>query len=92
MRWIDVVADLRPLQAQLGVAEVVAHRRGARREDREVDPALALHPDLVRLEPGADLIVRDCGGPCRVGHGVPALERLDLLGPEVSEDVLGPLV
>jgi hypothetical protein len=39
----EVVADLRPFLADREVADVMAHARGARREDREVGAALALN-------------------------------------------------
>ncbi len=53
----QVVADLGPLLADRLVADVMAHARGARREDRQVGVALALQFELVLLDAFLDLVV-----------------------------------
>ncbi len=55
----EVVAQHRPLAARRLVADVVRHEARARREDRDVGPALALHLELRVLEALADLVVAD---------------------------------
>src|SRR5207244_11213856 len=58
-------------------AELVAHPGGARREDRQVGAALALHLELTALDRLADLVVADCRARRRrFARGM----RLDLLG------------
>ena len=54
-----LVAHLRPGQADVVVADVVAHAHGARGEDREVGAALALQLELRAFEALADLVVGD---------------------------------
>ena len=53
------VADLRPVAAGRPVADVMAHARCARREDRDVAAALPLELELGALQRLADLIVGD---------------------------------
>src|SRR5205823_167504 len=53
----QLVAGGRPRLAGRRVAEVVAHAGGARREDRQVGAALALHLELAALDRLADLVV-----------------------------------
>ena len=55
----QVVAGLRPVLARRLVADVMRHRRRARREDREVGAALALELELRAFEALADLVVAD---------------------------------
>ncbi len=55
----QLVADLRPLQAQPGVTDVMRHAGGARREDRQAGAALALQLELRALHARADLVVAD---------------------------------
>ena len=55
----QVVAVLRPELRRVGVADVVTHPRRPRREDAEVDPALALETELVRFETLSKLVVGD---------------------------------
>ena len=55
----EIVADARPLLADLGVADVVRHAGRARRENRHVGAALALQFELRALEALADLVVGD---------------------------------
>ena len=53
----QIVAVLGPVQAGRRVADVVRHRRRARREDRDVGAALALQLQLRVLQALADLVV-----------------------------------
>src|SRR5262249_48339012 len=53
----EVVADLRPFQADGLVADVVPHAGGPRREDRDVGAALALELELRARQALADLVV-----------------------------------
>jgi hypothetical protein len=53
----QIVADLRPFEADALVADVMAHAGGARREDREVGATLALQLELVLLDAFADFVV-----------------------------------
>jgi hypothetical protein len=39
---------------------MVGHGRSAGRENRKIGATLALQPQLVRLDAGADFIVADC--------------------------------
>ena len=55
----EVIADLRPREADAEVADVVTHSRRARREDREVDAAFAPGSSPARLRAGAHVIVGD---------------------------------
>src|SRR5262249_20741952 len=55
----QVVARTRPRLRSRLVADVVRHRRGARREDRDVRTALALDLELVLLDRLADLVIAD---------------------------------
>ena len=55
----QVVADARPLRADVRVADMMRHAGGARREDRNVGAALALEFELRAFEAGADLVVAD---------------------------------
>src|SRR5205823_5629722 len=70
------VAGARPRFAGPGVAKVMAHAGGARREDRQVGAALALHPELAALDRRADLVVRHSRAR---RHRLAGLVRLDLL-------------
>src|SRR5207237_10548545 len=53
-----LVAGAGPGFAGAGIAKVVAHAGGARREDRQIGAALALHLELAALDRLADLVVR----------------------------------
>ena len=53
----EIVADLRPFEADAFVADVMAHAGGARREDRQIGAALALQLELVLLDAVADFVV-----------------------------------
>jgi hypothetical protein len=53
----EVVADPRPGAGHGRVGDVVLHRGSLRREDHEVAAALAQHPQLVRLDRRAQLVV-----------------------------------
>ena len=64
-RWIRSLQCSRPVQAGRRVADVVRHRRRARREDRDVGAALALQLQLRALEALADLVVADVDGALR---------------------------
>src|SRR5882672_2007677 len=55
----QVIAGARPVEARDLVADVVRHRRGARREDRDIRATLALELELRALQTLADLIVTD---------------------------------
>ena len=55
----QIVAVLASSAAGRLVADVMRHRRGARREDRQVGAALALQLQLVLFDALADLIVAD---------------------------------
>src|SRR5262249_18805837 len=55
----QLVRDLRPLEADAFVADVVRHAGRARREDRQVGAALALQLELRALDARADLVVAD---------------------------------
>ena len=55
----QVVAHARPFEARRRVADVVRHHARARREDRDVGAALALHLELRAFEARADLVVAD---------------------------------
>src|SRR5262249_5557883 len=52
-----LVAYLRPGQTHVVIADMVAHAHGARGEDGDVGPALALKLELRALEALADLVV-----------------------------------
>ncbi len=71
----EVVACDRPFLAGLGVAEMVRHAGGARREDGEVGAALLLQLQLRADDALADLVVGD-GGARRALRRV--IERGDL--------------
>ena len=58
----QIVAVLRPVQARGRIADVVGHRRGARREDRDVGAALALKLQLRVLQALTNLVVADVDG------------------------------
>ena len=53
----QIVAVLGPVKAGRRVADVVRHRRRARREDRDVGAALALELQLRALQALANLVV-----------------------------------
>src|SRR5215211_2863163 len=55
----QVVGVLGPVAADQLVAEVVAHPARARREQREIGAALALHLELTIFDAFADLIIGD---------------------------------
>src|SRR5439155_23913366 len=55
----QLVASGGPRFARRRVAEVMAHPGGARRKDRQVGAALALHLELAALDALADLVVAD---------------------------------
>ena len=74
----QVVADRRPSRARVGVADVMAHADGLRREDREVGAALALDAQLRAFQAGADLVVRDDGRGKNAAASVAAGARGDL--------------
>ena len=83
----QVVADLRPLDPDRLVADVMAHAGGARREDRDVGAAFLLQADLVLLQALADLVVRHLQAGARRQRGL-ALDRLGLVLAEAVQ-VLG---
>ena len=74
----QVVADLRPFQADAVVADMVAHAGGARREDRDVGAALALQLELGAFHALADFVVADLQRRFR-RHRRLVLDRLGLL-------------
>jgi hypothetical protein len=53
----QIVADLRPFEADALVAHMMAHAGGARRKDREIGAALALELALILLDALANLVV-----------------------------------
>src|SRR5262249_43686024 len=55
----QLVRDLRPFEADAGVADVVRHAGRARREDRQIRAALALQLELRTLDARAQLVVAD---------------------------------
>ena len=85
----QIVANLRPFEADALVADVMAHARGARREDRQVRAAFALQFELVLLDAFADFIVRHFqrgarrhrrfSARCR-GRGLFLAETMKILG------------
>src|SRR5262249_14926644 len=54
----QIVADLRPFQAYALVADMMAHARGAWRENRQISAALALQFELILFDAFADLVIR----------------------------------
>jgi hypothetical protein len=52
-----LVAQLRPGEAHVVIADVMTHAHGARRKDGQIGPALALKLELRALEALADLVV-----------------------------------
>ena len=67
-RWIEVVAVPRPVEAGARIADVMRHRRRARREDRDVGAAIALELQL-GLDALAQLIVGDLDRPGGASDG-----------------------
>jgi hypothetical protein len=61
----QVVAGDRPGFAGIGRAEMMSHAGRARRKDREIGPALALHPKLAVADRIANLLVTDRRPPRR---------------------------
>ena len=55
----QLVADLRPHQADAGIADVMGHAHRARRKDGQIGAALALEPELGALNAGAQFVVAD---------------------------------
>src|SRR4051812_27891806 len=55
----QLIAGRRPCLAGPGIAEVVAHAGGSRREDGEIRAALLLQPQLSIDDAGTDLVVVD---------------------------------
>src|ERR1700687_1137517 len=80
----QLVADLRPFQADAEVADMVPHAHGARREDHQVGVALALELELGALQSLPDLVVADLERRPR-GHFRAVLDGGDLLLPEPAE-------
>src|SRR6516225_10308747 len=72
----QLIAGAGPGLAGRCVAEVVAHAGGARREDRQVGAALALHLELAIGDRRTDLVVGDARARRR---RLARLVRLDLL-------------
>jgi hypothetical protein len=61
----EVVADLRPFEADAFVADMVAHAGGARRENGQIGAALALQLELVLFDAFANFVVGNLQrGPC----------------------------
>ena len=58
----QVVALLGPMEARGGVADMMGHRRGPRRKDRDVRPALALQLELRLFEALPNVVVADADG------------------------------
>src|SRR5580698_6006950 len=73
----QVVADTRPLRTHGLVADVMCHRRGARRKDRQIGATLALQFQLRLLQTLAQLIVADARSGYRRSIAC-LLESLDL--------------
>jgi hypothetical protein len=79
----QIVADLRPCKADVGIADVVAHAGGPRREDSEVGAAFALKFEL-QLQALANLVVADVQvrigrlGPISPGGDLPLPKNLEL--------------
>src|ERR1700730_8200717 len=80
----QLVADLRPLQADAEIPDMMSHPHGARREDHQIGVALALELELGPLQPLPDLVVADLE-PRPRGHLRAVLEGCDLLLPEPAE-------
>src|SRR5712692_454196 len=74
----QIVAQPRPAQADLLVADMVSHPGGARREDREIGPARALQLELRALETFPDLVVGDVEPLVRCRHLRGVLDAGDL--------------
>src|SRR6516164_2245664 len=74
----QLVAGAGPGFAGRRIAQVVAHAGGARRKDRQIGAALALHFELTTLDRLADLVVGDARARRR---RLADLVRLDLLAP-----------
>jgi len=72
----QIVAGDGPCFAGPGVAEMMAHAGGARRKDRQIGAALALHPELAVADRIADLVIGN-RRPRRRGRALRM--RLDLL-------------
>src|SRR5215471_14267427 len=54
-----VVGRARPFEADLAVADMMAHARSARREERQRGAALALDAELIALDARAEFVVAD---------------------------------
>ena len=72
----QLVAGTGPGFAGHRIAQMMSHAGGARREDRQIGAALALHLELATLDRFTDLVVGDIRAPRRRLAG---LVRLDLL-------------
>ncbi len=83
----QVVADLRPFEADALVADMMPHAGGARGEDGDVRAALALQLELGALDALADLVVAHLQRRRR-RHRRLVLDRLSLLLAEAMQ-VLG---
>src|SRR5229473_4787392 len=79
----QIVADLRPREADGGIADVVAHAGGTRREDGEIGAALALEFEL-QLQALANLLVADVQACARRRPGW-VLQAGDLVLPKRLE-------
>ena len=80
----QIVADAGPVQARFLGPDVMSHRGGARREDGQVRPALALQLQLRALQAGADLVVADVQSVAGRRQGG-VLESGDLCVPELLQ-------
>ena len=85
----QIVADLRPFEADALVADMMPHAGGTRREDRQIGAALALQLELVLLDAFADLVVghfqRGARRHCRLvlgvgGRGLLLAEAMEVFG------------